>query len=185
MFRRARVGIWYLIFRRKERESAVNLNAGQVKYLAWHETLEMHELVAFQTGQLVSFKKKLPTLQDAGLRALYAEAVAALENNLRELLAYYPKAPVLNRDEGDVEIPGAESAQLLGVLKTAVRNYAIAITETATPELRATFVKHLTAAIALHAKVFYYMLERGFYPSYNLDQLLATDVKNAHAALSL
>jgi len=164
----------------------VNLNAGQVKYLAWHETLEMHELVAFQTSQLVSFKKKLPTLQDAAIRALYAEGIAALENNLRELLAYYPKAPMLHRkDDDDVEIPGAESAQLLGVLKTSVRNYAIAITETATPELRATFVKHLTAAIALHAKVFYFMLERGYYPSYNLDQLLATDVKNAHAALSL
>jgi len=184
MFAHRRFGISYLILRCGE-WVALKLNAGQVKYLAWHETLEMHELVAFQTGQLVSFKKKLPTLQDPALRALYAEAIAALEHNLRDLLAFYPKAPAPHRDHEEIELPGAESAQLLGVLKTAVRNYAIAITETATPELRATFVKHLTAAIALHAKVFYFMLERGFYPSYNLDQLLATDVKNAHAALSL
>jgi len=162
----------------------VNMNPAHVKYLAWHETLELHELVAFQTGQLVAFKKKLPSLDDPTLRALYVESIAALEMNLRELLAFYPKAPVFARNE-EPELPAVESAQLLGVVKTAVRNYAIAITETATPELRAVLLKHLTAAVALHAKVFHFMLERGYYPAYNLDQLLAGDVRNAHAALSL
>ncbi|AEI43955.1 spore coat protein [Paenibacillus mucilaginosus] len=161
-------------------------NAGYPAHLAWHETLELHELVAFQSAQLVSFKKKLPTLQDPGLRALYTEAVASLTKNLTELLAFYPKAPSAHRDsKGDVELPDVESAQLLGIMKTAVRNYAIAITETATPQLRDTFVRHLNAAIALHAKVFAFMYERGYYPAYNLDQLLAGDVKNATRAIQL
>jgi spore coat protein F len=161
------------------------MKPGQPKYLAWHETLELHELVAFQTSHLVAFKKKLPSLQDPALRTLYTETVKGLEMNLRELLQYYPQAPIHNRGGEDVEFPGAESAQLLGFAKTAVRNYAIAITETATPQLRDTFHKHLNACIGLHAKVFNFMLERGYYPSYHLEQLLANDVKNAHTALSL
>lgn len=155
------------------------------KHLAWHETLELHELVAFQTGQLISFKKKLPSLQDPALRTLYTEAIQGLEQNLRELLQYYPQAPTMARSSEDPELPGIESALLLGFAKTAVRNYAIAITETATPQLRETFQKHLIKAIAMHAKVFQFMYERGYYPSYNLEQLLANDMKNAQIALSL
>ncbi|WIV20366.1 spore coat protein [Paenibacillus polygoni] len=75
--------------------------------------------------------------------------------------------------------------QLLGVLKTSVRNYAIAITETATPQVREMLKKHLNAGIDLHAKVFNYMLERGLYPSYDLPKLLQNDVKNAQTAVSL
>lgn len=160
-------------------------NHGYPGHLAWHETLELHELVAFQTGQLISFKKKFPTLTDPGLRALYGEAIQSIELNLRELLQFYPQAPGLERNTGDVELPAAESGQLLGFAKTAVRNYSIAITETATPELRCVFVKQLMQAIQFHAKVFHYMYQRGFYPAYNLEQLLLGDVKNAVAALNL
>ncbi|MDQ1910103.1 spore coat protein [Paenibacillus sp. GD4] len=154
-------------------------------HLAWHETLELHELVAFQTSQLVSFKKKLPSLQDRGLYSLYSETVKILEKNLTELLQFYPKAPEM-RSSGDMpELLGAESAQLLAFAKTAVRNYAIAITETATPQLRAVFQKQLIGAIELHGKVFQFMYERGLYPAYDLKALLANDVTNAKAAISL
>lgn len=66
-----------------------------------------------------------------------------------------------------------------------VRSYAIAVTETATPSLREVLTKQLVAGIQLHANVFYFMLQRGYYPSYNLDQLLANDVQNAQKALSM
>lgn len=164
----------------------MSMNPGYSAHLAWHETLELHELVAFQTGQLVSFKKKLPTLQDPGLRALYTEAVITIERNLCELLQFYPHAAGLERNAADdVELPTAESAQLLGFAKTAVRNYSIAITETATPQLRTVFVNQLLQAIQFHAKVFHFMFQRGYYPAYNLELLLAGDVKNAMAAMSL
>lgn len=61
-------------------------------HLAWHETLDMHELVAFQTIGLIKLKR---------------------------------------------------AGDLLGMAKTLVRNYAIAITETATPKLREVLQKQI------------------------------------------
>ncbi|MEK4115416.1 spore coat protein [Paenibacillus sp. FSL W8-0919] len=125
------------------------------KHLAWHETLEMHELTAFQA------------------------------NNLKELLHYFPEAPVGTRKLSEADLTAYYAGHLLGFAKTSVRNYAIAITETATPSLRETLQKQLNKAIELHGKVYYFMYERGLYPSYNLKQLLSNDVKNANKAISL
>lgn len=158
---------------------------GSPKHLAWHETLELHELVVYQTAHLAAFKKQLPTIKDAELAALYKTVITALEKNLKELLQYYPKAPMTRKGEPAVEMTVIESALLLGFVKTAVRYYAFAITETATPHLRNTLHKQLDAAIGLHAEVFNFMYARGYYPSYNLNELLAGDVKMAQAALNL
>lgn len=153
-------------------------------HLAWHETLEMHELVAFQANSLMDFKMQFAKVQDPALRGLYSEAIQGVEQNLRELLPFYPMAPKAVRDMNP-DITAFYSGHLLIFAKTSVRNYAIAITETATPALRETFQRHLLRAIQLHAKVFYYMLERSYYPAYNLEQLLANDVKMAQKALSM
>nr|WP_309505735.1 spore coat protein [Anoxybacillus caldiproteolyticus] len=59
------------------------------------------------------------------------------------------------------------------------------MTETATPMLRKTFLKHLLKAIDTHEKVFHYMHERGYYPAYDLNQLLHNDVRNANKAISM
>lgn len=155
------------------------------QHLAWHETMEMHELAAFQSNHLIAFKMQITEVKDPQLRALYAETINSLENNLQELLQFYPKAPTVNRGSTSVDMTAFYAGHLLGFAKTAVRNYAIAITETATPKLRETFQKHLNNAIKLHGDVFYFMYERGYYPSYQLDKLLATDVKNAKTALSI
>lgn len=154
------------------------------EHLAWHETLELHELVAFQSTNLVLFKKKLPTIKDPALKSLYMETITSLENHLRELLKFYPMAPSTHRNAMS-DMTAFDAASLLGFAKTAVRNYSIAITETATPQLRETFQKHLIHTIGLHAKIFNFMYERGFYPSYNLEQLLANDVKMANDALKM
>lgn len=153
--------------------------------LAWHETLDMHELVAFQANGLIKLKRSINEIRDPMLRNLYAQTIRALETNLRELIAFYPRAPVPHaRQQKDLET-GFFAGDLLGLAKTLVRNYAIAITETATPELRHTLTRHINSAIQLHAQVFYFMYERSYYPSYNLHQLLANDLKNAQLALSL
>ncbi|WP_213617960.1 spore coat protein [Paenibacillus sp. J22TS3] len=156
------------------------------QHLAWHETLEMHELVAFQSNHLMGFKMTLPGVTDPQLRALYEETIRSLEKNLKELLPYFSQAPVVGtRSIPSGDLTAFHAAHLLLFAKTAVRNYAIAITETATPQLRETFQKQLNNAINLHGKVFYFMLERNLYPAYNLDQLLADDVKNAKKAMQL
>lgn len=45
------------------------------------------------------------------------------------------------------------AGDLLGLAKTSVRNYAIAITETATPRLREVLTRQINSAIQLHAQV--------------------------------
>lgn len=156
------------------------------QHLAWHETMEMHELTAYQSNQLIHFKMVVDDVTNPQLKALYKEAIKSVEHNLKELLQYFPQAPQGTRNSSlGIDLTPFYAGQLLGFAKTAVRTYAIAITETATPKLRETLQRQLNAAIQLHAKVFYFMLENGYYPSYDLPKLLANDVANANKALSL
>lgn len=158
----------------------------QSTHLAWHETLELHELTAFQSNQLMLFKMVHDDVKDPQLHALYLETIKAVESNLQELLQYFPLAPQGTRKSSkESDMTGFYSGLLLGFAKTAVRSYAIGITETATPKLRETLQKQLNAAIMLHGKIYYFMLERGLYPSYDLPKLLSNDVATANKALSL
>jgi spore coat protein F len=61
--------------------------------LAWHETLEMHELVAFQAIGLMKIKMGLKNIQDKNLKGIYLQTIKELEMNLNELLQFYPSAP--------------------------------------------------------------------------------------------
>ncbi|MCY8454185.1 spore coat protein CotF [Bacillus spizizenii] len=153
--------------------------------LAWHETLEMHELVAFQSNGLIRLKKMIREVKDPQLRQLYSVSIQAVEENLRELLPFFPQAPHREDEEEERADNPFYSGDLLGFAKTSVRSYAIAITETATPQLRNVLVKQLNAAIQLHAQVYRYMYQHGYYPSYNLSELLKNDVRNANRALSM
>lgn len=69
--------------------------------------------------------------------------------------------------------------------KTAVRNYAIAITETATPALRQTLNKQMQNAINTHEMVFTFMYKKGLYPAYDLKKLLQNDMNIANKALKM
>lgn len=158
----------------------------QCQHLAWHETMELHELTAYQSNQLILFKMVIHDVKNPQLHALYAEAIQCVEQNLRELLQYFPLAPQgVRNGSKDMDMTAFYAGLLLGFAKTAVRSYAIAITETATPQLRETLQKQLNAAIQLHGKVFYFMLSCGLYPSYDLPKLLSNDVATANKALSL
>ncbi|MGK9162731.1 spore coat protein CotF [Bacillus subtilis] len=153
--------------------------------LAWHETLEMHELVAFQSNGLIKLKKMIREVKDTQLRQLYNVSIQSVEQNLRELLPFFPQAPHREDEEEERADNPFYSGDLLGFAKTSVRSYAIAITETATPQLRNVLVKQLNAAIQLHAQVYRYMYQHGYYPSYNLSELLKNDVRNANRAISM
>ncbi|WP_158736359.1 spore coat protein [Alteribacillus sp. YIM 98480] len=155
-------------------------------HLAWHETLELHELVAFQSIGLIKLKQMYPQVSNRELQQLYGEAIQSLEQNLNELLQFFPYAPrePQERNERD-PMTGFYAGDLLGLAKTTVRNYAIAITETATPQLREVFKRQLNSVIDLHARVFRFMYQRSYYPSYNLEKLLQNDVQNAYRALNL
>ncbi|MEC5423803.1 spore coat protein [Virgibacillus sp. C22-A2] len=162
------------------------MEPNQQKHLAWHETLEIHELVAFQSVGLMKLKKAIGEIKDSKLRGIYEETIKGLEQNIRELLKFYPMAP---REDSEYETRNLDTAfyagDLLALSKTSVRNYAIAITESATPAVRETLNNHLQKAVRTHGKVFYYMYEKGLYPAYNLDKLLKGDMENARKALEM
>ncbi|XID96065.1 spore coat protein [Paenibacillaceae bacterium WGS1546] len=148
--------------------------------------MELHESVVFQANHLMGFKMNLPRVKDPVLHKLYAEAIHSLEKNLKELVPYYKMAPMPSvRALSDEDLTAFYAGHLLLFAKTAVRNLAVGITEVATPALRETFRKQLNDAIQLHAKVFAFMLERGLYPAYDLNRLLANDQKIAAKALNL
>ena len=109
--------------------------------LAWHETLEIHELVAYQSNALMDLKMSVNKIKDAELKKLYLESIQALESNIKELLPFYNLVPS-ERNESRNE-DSYYAGNILGMSKNAVKNYATAITETATPELRNVLTKHL------------------------------------------
>lgn len=161
--------------------------------LAWHETLDMHELVAFQANGLMTLKKSYRKVRDPELRKLYHFSIRSLSNNLKELTAFYPAAPQVH-GEGEAKTEasakkgdetGYYAGKLLGMAKTAVRSYSIAITETATPALHQVLLKQLVAAVHWHHMVFNFMYQRSMYPAHDLNRLLAGDLRQAHKALSM
>jgi spore coat protein F len=156
------------------------------KTLAWHETLELHEMVAFQSIGLMKLKMSFKKIQDPDLRELYRLCIQDLESNLKELLKFYPNAPVQQgREENSREDASFFAGDLLGLSKTLVRNLAGAITETATPALRKVFTNQLTAGIKGHERIFNYMYKHGYYPAYDLGVLLGHDMETAKKALNM
>lgn len=163
--------------------------------LALHETLQLHETVGYLSSHLIEFKRQIHSVQDPALRALFAEAIQGTETDLRELLRFYPMAPTRFRDDRVHDMPGFMGEQgdmtgyhggiLLAFFKSAIRAYAVPLTETATPQLRDAFQRQMNRVIHMHGKVFNFMLERGYYPAYDLGRLLAMDVAHAQKALTM
>ncbi len=69
--------------------------------------------------------------------------------------------------------------------KAGVRNYAVAITETGTPELKAVLREQLNTAIATHEKITNYMIAKGYYHPHNLSEQLQVDLTVSDTALKL
>ncbi|WP_059173642.1 spore coat protein [Bacillus sp. FJAT-27445] len=155
--------------------------------LAWHETLELHELTAFQSIGLMKTKMGLKRITDSELRGIYQRTIRDLEENLTELLQFYSSAPGHGgRDEDEMREDNPFFAgDLLAMSKTLVRNYGIAITETATPQLRRTFLNHMTKAVRGHERIYNYMYNKGLYQSYDLGKLLQNDITLARRAISM
>lgn len=69
--------------------------------------------------------------------------------------------------------------------KNGVINYTMALTETATPEIRATLRKQLNEAIATHEVIANYMMKNGYYHAYNPQEQFKVDIQTTDMALSL
>jgi similar to spore coat protein len=77
------------------------------------------------------------------------------------------------------------ATDLLISAKSGVHNYAAAITEAATPELRAALKEQLFAAIDTHEAVSNYMVAKGYYHPHHLSEQLAVDINTTETALNL
>lgn len=158
------------------------------KTLAWHETLELHELVAFQSVGLMKLKLSYRKVPDQELKEIYNKSIHELEHNISELLKFYPSAPGYQGRDDDEDLRedvGFYAGDLLSLSKALVRNLSVAITETATPALRNVLTKQLNAGIKGHERIFNYMYRHGLYPSYDLGRLLGLDIENAQKALRM
>ncbi len=155
------------------------------KTLAWHESLELHEITAFNSIGLMKLKTTLPKIKSQELKALYQNAIKLMEAGLEDLLAFYPLTPREEEEERKQVDETLFQGDLLVLSKTAVRNYSIAITETATPALKKVLVNQLNKMIQLHDDVFQFMYKQGNYPAYDLKKLFKHDMELAKKALSL
>lgn len=69
--------------------------------------------------------------------------------------------------------------------KSGVQNYAVAITESASKDVREVLKKQLKDAIATHEKIFNYMMEKGYYNAYDMKEQYRVDMKTTDTALNL
>lgn len=79
----------------------------------------------------------------------------------------------------------AIATDMLLSAKAAVRSYAIALTETATPKVHKILKAQLDTAIKTHQKIAAYMIENEMYHPYDLQGQIEHDAKKAETALEL
>ncbi|AZK48220.1 spore coat protein [Paenibacillus lentus] len=77
------------------------------------------------------------------------------------------------------------ASDLLISAKSGIKNYAAALSEAATPEVRNILCDQLNKAVSLHEQIFNYMKVNGYYNAYDPDQQIQMDIQNADKALSL
>lgn len=79
----------------------------------------------------------------------------------------------------------AIATDFLVTAKAAVRNLAVAITETATPEVKKLLRRELDTAIDTHDKIAQYMIKKEMYHAYDIEEQVEHDLKKADIALEL
>ena len=77
------------------------------------------------------------------------------------------------------------ATDFLVAAKSGVQNYAIALTETTSPEIRTALKKQLGDAINTHETISNYMMKKGYYHAYDLQKQYEVDMTMADTALSL
>ncbi|MBB3111023.1 hypothetical protein FHS18_003091 [Paenibacillus phyllosphaerae] len=77
------------------------------------------------------------------------------------------------------------ATNLLINAKSGVRNYAMAVTESGTPEVKAMLTKHLEESIDMHERIMNYMIERGWYHPWNIEEQFRLDQQNIETALKV
>jgi similar to spore coat protein len=69
--------------------------------------------------------------------------------------------------------------------KTAIKNYAAALAETASPQVRDILRKQMDVAIGTHERITNYMMSKGYYHAYNPDEQIRIDMKAADTVMGI
>jgi similar to spore coat protein len=69
--------------------------------------------------------------------------------------------------------------------KSGVRNYAMAVTECVTPEIKQILMKQLDEAIDFHEKISNYMVQHGLDHPYHIPEQIQHDLKNIQTAMNI
>jgi similar to spore coat protein len=77
------------------------------------------------------------------------------------------------------------ATDLLIAAKSGVQNYAIALTETTSPEVRKVLRNQLNDAITIQETIANYMVKKGYYHAYDLQEQYKVDMKTTDVALKL
>ncbi|WP_018924584.1 spore coat protein [Salsuginibacillus kocurii] len=74
---------------------------------------------------------------------------------------------------------------LLIASKSGVRNYALAVTETVSPEVKAVLTQQLNDALELHEQIATYLEEQKLYHPYDVDAQTHLTLENIQTAVEL
>ncbi|MCT4477152.1 spore coat protein [Peribacillus frigoritolerans] len=77
------------------------------------------------------------------------------------------------------------ATDFLNSAKSGIRNTAFAITETASPELRAALREQLRSAVETHGLISDYMVSKGYYHPQDISEQSKVNLKAANTALNL
>lgn len=77
------------------------------------------------------------------------------------------------------------AADFLMSAKSGMKSYAVAVTEAATPEVKAILTRHLEEAITTHEQITNYMMKKGYYHPYNMNEQVQMDIRNIQTALNI
>ncbi|HHU55390.1 MAG TPA: spore coat protein [Acholeplasmataceae bacterium] len=77
------------------------------------------------------------------------------------------------------------ATDMLIASKSAILNYASALVETHTKEVRNVLKKQLANAISYHEKLSDYMISNGYYHVENINEQITMDINNANRSLDI
>lgn len=70
-------------------------------------------------------------------------------------------------------------------VKTGIRYYAVTLTETTNPELRAALYRQMEEAIELHGEITELMRNKGWFYPHDVNKQIELDIKSADMAISI
>lgn len=83
------------------------------------------------------------------------------------------------------QIDSAIAVELLITVKESIRNYSVALTEAASPEVRTTIRNQMEAAIDFQTEIIELMMEKKWFHPYDVSEQQMLDLKAAQTAIDL